>query len=201
MDSQEKMIHFYNDEKYLFKTVSMYNENDRDQIFDRIVENKSWYWGRFQKSERKGYISRRIKVENMLYEEFSENYWRLKEKIPVFFYLIPNLSISEIESDLLERENCGEAPTKYKIVELGKIRKNKNVTFTIRDSHRSYKQKLNELNLHVKGAVHGEELKDYGRIFPIDEIDWVHEKYESVKEIKYEVQIWDRELLHSLIEI
>lgn len=203
MDSHEKMIHFYNNEKYLFKTVSMYSEDKRDQIFDSIVENKSWYWGRFQKSERNGYFNRRITVENILYQEFSKRYWQLKETIPIFFYLIPNLSISEIESNLLNRESCGEAPTKFKIVELEKVRNNKNVTFTINDSHRSYKQKLYDLNMYVKGAAatQDKEFEDYGKIFHIDEIDRIHEKYKSVEEIKYEVQIWDKELPYKLIEI
>jgi hypothetical protein len=97
------LVHFFNDKEYLFKTITMVGMSQLDEICNKISSQKGWYWPRFAQSERQDYLKRRRFVEKQLYEDYTQEYWSLKEKIPVFFYLYPNI-------------------TKQKVIELGQQR-------------------------------------------------------------------------------
>lgn len=91
-----KLVHHYCNEKYLFQTITMYPEAERDQIMANMVDNKSWNGGRFAEQNRGTYLQRRIRAEEQMYKEFSRKYWVLKECCPVYFYLYPHFSLDEI---------------------------------------------------------------------------------------------------------
>jgi hypothetical protein len=86
------LIHFFNDKEYLFKTITMAGMSQVDEICNKISSQKGWYWPRFAQSERHDYLKRRLFVEKELYEDYTQEYGSLKEKIPVYFYLYPNIT-------------------------------------------------------------------------------------------------------------
>ena len=99
MNSMEKdlqyLIHFFNNKEHLFKTIMMADACQIDEICDQLVFQQGWYWGRYAKSEREDYLQRRRFVEKTLFDEYRQAYRRLKEKVPVYFYLYPKLTIQK----------------------------------------------------------------------------------------------------------
>jgi hypothetical protein len=88
-DDLQYLVHFFDDERYLFETITMAGASDRDRICDAISARKGWFWVRFSPSERQGYLRRRLFVEKTLYDDYRREHGPLKERVPVFFYLIP----------------------------------------------------------------------------------------------------------------
>ncbi len=86
-DDLQFLVHFFNDKEYLFKTITMAGISPADEICNKISSQKGWYWPRFAMSERHDYLMRRLFVEKELYEDYTQEYGSLKEKIPVYFYL------------------------------------------------------------------------------------------------------------------
>ena len=66
-----------------------------DEICDQLVFQQGWYWGRYAKSEREDYLQRRRFVEKTLFDEYRQAYRRLKQKVPVYFYFYPKLTIQK----------------------------------------------------------------------------------------------------------
>lgn len=200
MSALKYLVHFYSDWNYIFKTVTMYEEQERANVLSSIVKNKSWFWGRFSEEDRKNYMRRRAAVEEMLYSDFQDKYWKLKERIPIYLYLIPNMTIKEIDTELQKRQEHDEDDTKYIVIELAKIEKRANITFTLNDSFRSYRKRLQERGIPCRKIINKfAELEDYGKVFHIDEIEKVHIIYRDVVNLRYEVQVWDPNVLHQYI--
>lgn len=196
MSALRYLIHYYNDRNYLFKTVTMYPTREIDAVFDSIVENKTWFFGRFTKQDRDEYMQRRLAIEEMLYSDFQKKYWKLKKKTPVYFYITPNLSIEDIDINLQKRRKYNENGTKYLIIKLDKIKERENISFTLGDSFRSYRKKLLEKGIPCRKIVNKfQELDEYGCIFHIDELEVVHQKYCGLDDLQYEVQVWDANIL------
>lgn len=193
-----KLIHFYNNPNFLFKTVTMYPEKDRNTVYDSIVSSKSWYSGRYTKSENKFYMKQRIAVEEMLYNDFRKKYWTLEEKIPVYFSILPKFSYSKINTDLEKRIKAEENKAKVFITHLENIQNYENISFTINDSFIAYRQRLIEKDIPVCSVSKvSKELDEYGEIFHISELKLLHKKYKN-SNILFEVQIWDKKVISSL---
>ena len=136
------LVHHYCNEKYLFQTVTMYPEVERDQAMANIVDSKSWYGGRFAAENRSAYLQRRIRAEALMYQEFFRKYWVLKERCPVYFYLYPHFSPDDIQAKLDQRKRFDEPHTKYLLIPLAELEDTTNISFTISDSLISYRNKL-----------------------------------------------------------
>jgi hypothetical protein len=69
------MFHHYHCAEHLFKTISMYTDDERNTILDNIVTAKGWYWGRYAPDHRQSYLKKRRFVEAHMYDTFSTKYW------------------------------------------------------------------------------------------------------------------------------
>ena len=200
LNTLKHLIHFYRDENYLFQTVTMYGEDEQDEALDSLVESKTWYWGRFSESERAGYMARRIAVEKMLYDEFEGAYWRLANRYPVYFYLIPSFLPDAIEREMSQRQQYQECDTKYLVFDLDLIKDRKNITFTVNDSLRSYRKKLLLAGIPCRRLSGGHpELPDYGKVFHMDDLEEVYGRNTEVPDLRFEVQVWDKNILQEIV--
>jgi len=199
MDDELKyLIHFFNDKQHLFKTISMAGVSQVDEICNTISSQKGWFWFRFSSSERQGYLKRRLFVERTLYEDYTREYGSLKEKVPVFFYLIPKITEQKAIELARQRTMHGETKPQVLMVKIADIEDTNNMTFTLSDSHTAYWQRIQEA-----GIGFGREknipaiLPDHNKVFPFAMIEQIHRKYEN-QEIRYEIQIWDYQLLENM---
>jgi len=192
------LVHFFNDKEYLFKTITMAGISQMDEICNKISSQKGWYWPRFAQSERQDYLKRRLFVEKELYEGYTQDYGSLKEKIPVFFYLYPNITKQKaIELGQL-RVRHGEIEPHILMIKIQDIEGTKNITFTLNDSHTSYWKKALESGIKCRGD--GKDhvvLPDHNKVFPFSMIEQIHQKYKA-QQINYEIQIWDYQLLEKI---
>ena len=201
MNTLGYLIHFYRNENYLFQTVTMVADDQRDEVLDSIVDSKSWYWGRYSASDRAAYMNRRIAVEQMLYDEFEKSHWPLTNRFPVYLYLIPGFLPDTIEREIEQRQKFQENDTKYLVFDLDQIKDRKNVTFTVNDSLRSYRRKLLLAGIPCRELQgNNPELPDYGKIFHIDDIGKVYSRYAKIPDLRFEVQVWDHRILQKLVD-
>jgi hypothetical protein len=192
------LVHFFNDQQHLFKTITMAGASQVDEICNTISAQKGWFWGRFSQSERQGYMKRRLFVERALYDDYTREYGGLKEKVPVFFYLIPQLTKQKALELARQRTNHGETAPQVLMVMIADIEDTSNITFTLNDSHRSYWKKIKEAGLAFGGEVNVPVvLPDHNKVFPFSMIEQIHRKYKA-QEIRYEIQIWDYQVLEKV---
>ena len=191
------LVHYYSDKNYLFKTIMMYPKDNLNKISDNIVNNKNWYWVRYRDTDREIYYKRRSFVENIMKKEFEDNFYRLSGDIPVYFYIIPGIN-KEIALNNCKNRIDNDEKNKVLLININEIVNNKNVTFTINDSFTCYLKKSIEAGVDCsKSNYKGEILDDHNKIFPIIDLIKINEKYKN-KEINYEVQIWDTNLLERI---
>jgi hypothetical protein len=192
------LVHFFNDPAYLFKTITMALADQVDEICDTISSHKGWYWPRFAPSERQAYLARRRFVERQLYDDYTREYGSLKESIPVFFYLYPNLTPQGTVAKARQRVERGEAGPHVLLVRIQDIPDTTNLTFTLNDSHTSYWKRAVNAGIPCRGdAGIPVVLPDHNRVFPFSMIEEIHQKYRS-HPISYEIQVWDYQLLEKL---
>jgi hypothetical protein len=199
MDSDlQFLVHFFNDRRYLFKTITMAGWSQMDEICDTISSQKGWYWMRFSDSRRQGYLKKRLFVERSLYEDYTRDYGSLKEKIPVFFYLIPNITAQKALESARQRTEHGETEPHVLVVKLADIDDTTNMTFTLNDSHTAYWHRIYEAGLEFEGEGNAPAiLPDHNKVFPFSMIEQLHRKYRA-QEMKYEIQVWDYQLLERM---
>lgn len=190
------MLHHYSRVEYLFKTVTMYADDDREQMCNNIAASKTWYWGRYAPGNRRYYLRERLFVEARMYEAFSRKYRPPKQHCPVFFYLFPDLSLPIIEERLHQRRQYDESDTEYLLVDLQDLVDTTHVSFTLRDSHRSYRAALVQQGL-LSSDESSTPLADHGTMFHIQEIAEVYARHEEEDDLCFEVQVWDPEILVS----
>ena len=196
MDALKYLVHFYHSDEHLFQTITMLEDAERGTTLDALVEKRSWYWGRFSATERAGYMERRLAVEEMLYAEFSDMYWPLKRRRPAYLYLMPNVTAEQVDQELGKRRTAGERDTKWLLFELDSFGSRSDMTFTLDDSMRSYRSKLLARGIACRELDVGfSERKDHGRIFHIDELARVYERNIAIPALRFEVQVWDRDVL------
>jgi hypothetical protein len=197
-DDLQFLIHFFNDKRYLFKTVTMESDSQVDEISDKLSSQKGWYWGRFAQSERHDYLQRRLFVERAMYEEFTHEYGSLKEKVPVYFYLFPNITKQKALELGRQRARHGELEPQILMVRVQDIEDTRNITFTLNDSHTAYWKRATEAEIKCRGDGNDHVvLQDHNRVFPFTMIDQLHKKYRA-QEMHYEIQIWDYQLLEKM---
>lgn len=153
---------------------------------------------RFSQSERQDYLKRRLFVEKTLYDDYTREYGRLKEKVPVFFYLIPNIT-KQIALELAhQRMVHGESEPQVLMAKIADIEDTTNITFTLNDSHTAYWKRIKEAGIKFGCDVNVPVvLPDHNKVFPFSIIEQVHRKYKS-QEMRYEIQIWDHQLLDKI---
>jgi hypothetical protein len=196
--SLDYMIHYYTDEKYLFKTIMMYSKDDLNKVSDNIVKNNNWCWHRYRDSDRIDYYKRRCFVENIMKIEFEEKYYKLSEEIPVYFYIIPGINKEKVINNCNSRTEFNENNTKALLIDIKNILNSRNVTFTINDSFRCYLRKAKEAGIDCSKSNNNLIIfEDHNKIFPIIDLIKINEKYKNF-EINYEVQVWDKELLEKI---
>jgi hypothetical protein len=194
-DDLQFLVHFFNDKEYLFKTITMAGISQVDNICNKISSQKGWYWPRFANSERHNYLKRRLFVEKELYEDYTQEYGSLKEKIPVFFYLYPNITKQKAIELGQQRMRHGEIEPHILMVKIQDIKDIKNITFTLNDSHTAYWKRAMESGIPCRGDGNGHVvLQDHNKVFPFSMIEQIHQKYKA-QHINYEIQIWDYQLL------
>jgi hypothetical protein len=192
------LIHFFNDRQFLFKTISMAESSQVEAICDAISSQRGWFGGRFSPGERQGYLRRRRFVESALYEDYTREYGCLKEKVPFFFYLIPNLTEQKALEMARERARQGESEPQVMLVDIEELEDMANITFTLNDSHAAYWKRIKESGLAFGGDNHVPVvLPDHNRVFPFSMIEEIHRKYKE-QGISYEIQIWDYQLLEKM---
>ena len=169
-----------------------------DEICNTISSQKGWFWFRFSPTERQGYLKRRLFVERTLYEEYTQEYGSLKEKVPVFFYLIPKITEQKAIELARQRTMQGETEPQVLMVKIADIEDPTNMTFTLSDSHAAYWQRIKEAGIGFGGEKNIPAiLPDHNKVFPFSMIEQIHRKYKD-QEIRYEIQIWDYQLLEKM---
>ncbi|MBE0696321.1 MAG: hypothetical protein IH586_05305 [Anaerolineaceae bacterium] len=197
-DDLQLLVHFFNDKEYLFKTITMAEISQVDEICNMISSQKGWFWPRFAKSERIAYMTRRVFVENELYENYTQEYGSLKEKIPVYFYLYPNFTKQKAIELGQQRMRHGETEPHILMVKIQDIKDIKNITFTLNDSYRAYWKKAMESGIPCRGDGNGYDvLPDHNKVFPFSMIEQIYQKYKA-QHINYEIQVWDYQLLETM---
>ena len=193
------LIHFFNDKHYLFKTLTMAGVSQVDEICNTISSQKGWFWIRYSQSERQDYLKRRLFVERMLYDDYTREYGSLKEKVPVFFYLIPNITKQKAIELARQRTMHGETEPQVLMVKLEDIEDTTNITFTLNDSHTAYWKRIKEAGIEFGGDVNVPVvLPDHNKVFPFSMIEQIHRKYKA-QGMRYEIQIWDYQLLENIM--
>ncbi len=192
------LIHFFNDKAHLFKTITMAEDCQIAEIGDQFVSHKGWYWGRYAKSERSDYLAKRRFVEKALFNEYTQAYGKLKEKVPVYFYLYPKITIQEVIALGQQRTRREEAQPGILLVKIQDLEDISNLTFTLNDSCTAYWQKALEAGINPRGPQPaGIVLPDHNKVFPFARIEELHRKYMN-RDMVYEVQVWDYELLERM---
>jgi hypothetical protein len=192
------LIHFFTDKEHLFKTIMMAEACQIDEISDTFVSQKGWYWGRYAKSERYDYLNRRRFVEKELFDGYTQEYGRLKEKVPVYFYLYPKITTQRAIALGQQRTKHEEVEPGILMVKIQDIQDITNITFTLNDSCTAYWQKTMEAGIKCRGPQpNGIILPDHNKIFPFSMIEEIHRKY-AKQDMVYEVQVWDYELLERM---
>jgi hypothetical protein len=196
-DELQYLVHFFNDRKYLFKTISMAGILQRDEICEKISSQKGWFWGRFAPSERQDYLKRRLFVEKKMYEDYTQEYGSLKEKIPVYFYLYPGITRQKALELVRQRTRHDEAEPQVLVVKIQDIPDTRNMTFTLNDSHTAYRKRALEAGLKCRGDGNNQVvLQDHNKVFPFSMIEQIHRKYKA-QGITYEIQVWDYQMLEK----
>jgi hypothetical protein len=192
------LIHFFTEKEHLFKTIMMAEACQIDEICNKFVSQKGWYWGRYAKGERADYLSRRRFVEQELFDEYTREYGTLKEKVPVYFYLYPKITIQKVIALGKQRTSHEEAEPGILLVKIQDVEDTSNITFTLNDSCTAYRQKTIEAGINCRGPrPDGTVLPDHNKVFPFSMIEEVHRKYKK-QDMYYEVQVWDYELLERI---
>jgi hypothetical protein len=192
------LIHFFNDKQYLFRTITMAGGSQVDEICNTISSQKGWFWIRFSQSERQNYLKRRLFVERALYDDYTREYGSLKEKAPVFFYLVPKITKQKAIELARQRTLHGETGSQVLMVKIADIEDTKNITFTLNDSHTAYWKRIKEADIEFGGEVNVPVvLPDHNKVFPFSMIEQIHRKYKA-QGMRYEIQIWDYQLLEKM---
>jgi hypothetical protein len=192
------LVHFFNDERYLFKTITMADDAHADDICSAITLHRGWFWVRFSPSERRGYLERRRFVEEAMYDDYTRGYGALEERVPIYFYLVPDLSEQKAIEMARQRATQGEAEPHVLMVEIRDIDDTRNVTFTLNDSHTAYRARMKAAGLSFGGDSDVRVgLPDHGKVFPFSMLEQVHRVY-GPQGITYEVQVWDHRIVEGL---
>ncbi|MFN2236288.1 MAG: hypothetical protein ACK2U1_18830 [Anaerolineales bacterium] len=143
-------------------------------------------------------MKRRLFVERTLYDDYTREYGSLKEKVPVFFYLIPKITKQAAIELAAQRTRHGETEPQVLMAKIADIEDSTNITFTLSDSHAAYWKKIKEAGLAFGGEVNIPDiLPDHNKVFPFSMIEQIHRKYKA-QAIRYEIQIWDYQLLEKM---
>jgi hypothetical protein len=189
------LVHFFTHKEHLFKTITMAQDGQVEEISETFAAQKGWFWGRYQKSERYDYLNRRRFVEKELYDGYTQEYGLLKEKVPVYFYLYPHITPHAALLRARQRIQHDEVQPGVLLLKIQDIDDTANITFTLNDSFTAYWHKAIEAGINCRGPQPSSPvLQDHNKVFPFTRIGEVHRKY-AKQDMYYEVQVWDYDLL------
>ena len=154
-DDLQYIIHFFTDRVHVFKTITMVESCQVDEICNQIASQKGWYWIRYSQSDRSDYLKRRLFVEKELYEGYTQEYGCLKEKVPVYFYLHPNITLEKAVELGQRRTRYDEIEPQILMMKIADLADIRNVTFTLNDSFTAYWKKAIDSGIKCR-----EEEKD-----------------------------------------
>jgi ribosomal protein L35AE/L33A len=143
-------------------------------------------------------LNRRRFVEKELFDEYTQEYGRLKEKVPVYFYLYPQITTQKAVALSQQRTKHAEAEPGVLMVKIRDLEDITNITFTLNDSLTAYRKKTIDAGIKCRGPQpDGIVLPDHNKVFPFSMIEEIHRKY-AKQDMVYEVQVWDYELLERI---
>jgi hypothetical protein len=187
------LLHYFHSAEHLFVTATMYADARRERALEEMARTHAWFGGRFSAAHRHGYMQVRVLVETLMCREFAEKYAAPRSTSPVFFYLRPRLSLSSIQDGLRRRQDLGEHATQYLLIDLDDIDDTSQVSFTVHDSHRSYRRAIAEAGFEAHPT--GGDSPDDGRVFHVSEIADVYARHRDEDDLSFEVQFWDPAVL------
>ena len=191
------MSYIFNDQRFLFKTITMAHAETFEAISDAIASKKGWHSGRYAQSERQYYITRRKCVEHHLYTEYVEAYGPLQQTTPIYFYLFPNITKAKALELAQQRTTYDEHAPKIAYVNIHELHDLSNITFTLNDSFTSYRKKALASGINSREEEKDRPIfPDHNRIFPFSMLDLIHRKYQDMNPY-YEVQIWNAHILED----
>ena len=197
-DDLQFLVHFFNDRAHLFKTMTMVDPCQFDEISDQIAAQQGWYWFRYRQSDRRDYLARRLFVEKQLYDGYTKEYGHLKEKVPVYFYIYPKVTPEKLVELGERRSESYVAKPHILMIQIEDLEDTRNVTFTLNDSFAAFWKKAIDAGIKCRVEENCRAvLPDHNRVFPFSMIEEIHRKYQA-QEISYEVQIWDYALLEKI---
>ncbi len=197
----QHLVHFFHDERYRFKTITMAAASETDDICDAIASRRGWFWVRYSPRERDGYMQRRRFVERAMYDDYTHAFGGLTGTVPVYCYLIPDLTEVQAIELAQRRTRFGETEPHVVMVKVEDIDDTRNMTFTLHDSHTSYRARMTDAGLAFGGDSDAPDaLPDHGKIFPFSMIEQIHAVY-GARPISYEVQFWDHAVLERVRHI
>ncbi len=174
------LTHFFNDREHLFKTVTMVEPCQFDEISNQIASQKGWYWFRYSRSDWRDYLQRRLFVEKELYEGYTQEYGSLKEKVPVYFYLYPNITREKALELGRRRTGYDAIEPHILMVKIEDIDDFRNVTFTLNDSFAAYWKKAIESGIKCRPEEKDRiVLPDHNKVFPFSSIEQIYGKYQT----------------------
>jgi len=197
-DDLQYLVHFFDAREHLFETITMAEASQVDDICNTISSRRGWFWMRFSRGERAGYLRRRSFVERAMYDDYVREYGSLKERVPVYFYLVPKITDQKAAEMARQRTRHGEAEAQVLMARLADVEDTSNMTFTLNDSHTAYWRRMKEAGVDFGGERNVPVvLPDHNRIFPLSMVERIHREYRA-RVLHYEVQVWDRQLLENL---
>jgi hypothetical protein len=189
------LIHFFNDRRYLFKTITMADAAQTEDIGGAVVSGKGWFFERFTKDQLPYYLKRRRFVEHELFTGYEKEYGRLAGRIPVYFYLFPGMTRGKALEMARKRAEHGETVPKVCLLEMRELPDAGRVTFTLHDSFTAYRIQAMDSGIPCRPEERDRPvLPDHNKIFPLSMIGQIQAKYRELNPY-YEVQIWDPQLL------
>jgi hypothetical protein len=198
-DGLSTLVHFYNDERFLFVTVTMYLGQERDRALDELVRNRAWYSGRYSDSERSAYLLCRETVEQLMYAEFAQNYWKPPTTAPVYFYIYPNLESEEQHAYLEDKARSEGHNTRVMTLRLNEISHTRSISFTVEDSHQSYRKILEARGITVKGGRPSDSCAESrGKLFHVDQLESIYAKHRDHDGLYFEAQVWEPAALEPI---
>ena len=102
-------------------------------------------------------------------------------------------SLPAIEDRLHQRQQYGELNTKYLFIDIQDLVDTTHISFTLCDSHRSYREALIQQGLSADEST--TPHTDHGTVFHIHELAEVYARNEAEDGLYFEVQVWDLEIL------
>jgi hypothetical protein len=187
------LIHYYNDKKYIFNTITELSPEELDSALDIVSDPNFWFGHRFSKENRADYLHFRIHTENRLYRQFSDQFFKPQTKHPFYMYLN--------NKDIKQRIAAMDATNSlYFSLNLSDIKDRSNISFTVSDSMWSFGFQLFRDGIIDWDPSSDMKEKEYhGKLFHINQLKEIISQYNLDENQTFEVQFWDKSILKDFL--